>query len=446
MYEELYNNLERRVCSQIGTAISDFVIKDRLTFFGYFLQNVNFYKSKHIPTAGVNFRNMTMNFYYNEEFVSQLNSKQVKFLCLHELFHLLFNHPKRGHGYVHRMANFAMDMIINDIIIEKYCKEIVTKDNEIIKNSIAEFIPGGVLMDSHYDGEKIFELLYSWTNEKYLLWKSIYGESVKTEIIDNLLKPNNKDILSSVKKITKKRHKENEELGIDELTRRFFENDFPSFDEHFWDDIPDDIKRDIVQRNISNLKGIGVNPGESEEILNRLIKKSNNDFIKILKRNVSSLKGFSKISSFRKPNRRELEGVKGKIKKSNVINCILDTSGSMMGSFEFVLSEIFKDEYIINLVQCDAEVKDFVSINNKNKLQKMKIKGLGGTELQPGINYVINKKEIKNNNLVILTDGWTDTLDFSKYNGIKVLILTSEKKCKLSKDYKNVTQIVVPKK
>ena len=168
--------------------------------------------------------------------------------------------------------------------------------------------------------------------------------------------------------------------------------------------------------------------------------------MRLLKRSVSSLKGFSKVKSIKKPNRRGIDGLKGKNKYSNLINCILDTSGSMNGQFELILSEKFKDDYQINLIQCDTDVKNFVRIKNKNEIKKMKIKGLGGTTLQPGIDYINSHKELKGKNMVILTDGYTDSLDFSNSKNAKVLILTVGENCPIAKGGKNVKQFHVEKK
>jgi predicted metal-dependent peptidase len=75
----------------------------------------------------------------------------------------------------------------------------------------------------------------------------------------------------------------------------------------------------------------------------------------------------------------------------------------------------------------------------------MKIKGLGGTTLQPGIDYINSHKGLKGNNLVILTDGYTDSLDFSKAKSNKVLILTTSAESPIASG-KNVKQILVEKK
>jgi len=431
--ELIYNNLNKRTHDKISDCISSLILKDNCVFYGFFLLNVNFYETKYIKTAGVNFRNLKLNFYYNEDFIDSLNEKQVYFLVLHELFHLLFQHPKRGEGYNHKMANVAMDWIINEIILEKY-------------NDIADFIPGGLLMDSNYEGERIFELVYEWLNNKYNKWESKFGKNLKNDLIkDTLSEENDCDNKQCEQNSeNEERKKENEELGIDEQTRRIFENNFPDFDEHFWDDISEEIKREIIKKHVSDLKSRGRITSDIESVLSRLIKKTSNDYLKYIKRSISFLKGFSKLKSIKKPNRKNIQGLKGKNKYSNEINCILDTSGSMSGDFDKVLSEIFKDDFYINLIQCDTEVKSFIRIKNKNELKKIKIKGLGGTVLQPGIDFINSNSQLKRNNLVILTDGYTDCLDFSKNKNSKVLVLTTSQKVPVV-DNKNCKQIILQK-
>lgn len=438
--EEFYNNLIKNTHEKISNCINNFILRDSLMFYGYFLLNVNFYETKKIKTAGVNFRNLKLNFYYNPDFVDSLSEKEVAFLVLHEIFHLLFQHPKRGEGYNHKLANVAMDWIINEIIMNDY-------------ERVSDFIPGGLMMDSNYKDKRIFELVYNWLNEKHQKWKEKYGYEEKSKLIGELLGENNQESNSDKdeeddKRLSdgdkEKRERENEELGIDEQTRTVFENNCSNFDEHFWDDISDEVKKEIIKRHISDLKSRGLVTSDVEETLNKLIKKSENDYLKYLKRSVSFLKGFSKLKSIKKPNRKGVLGLKGKNKYSNEINCILDTSGSMSGDFDKVLSEIFKDDYYINLIQCDADVKSFIKIKSKNELNKMKIKGLGGTVLQPAVDYINSNGKINNNNLVILTDGYTDELNFSQSKNIKVLILSTAAEVPV-KNIKNCRQFILKK-
>jgi predicted metal-dependent peptidase len=114
----------------------------------------------------------------------------------------------------------------------------------------------------------------------------------------------------------------------------------------------------------------------------------------------------------------------------------------MGGDFDRVLSYIFQNDITINLIQNDTEVKSVELIKNKNELKKVLIKGLGGTTLQPAVDLIAEK--YNNFPTVILTDGQTDTLDFSKVKQ-RVLILSVADFCPISGDNGKIKQIKVEK-
>ena len=124
---------------------------------------------------------------------------------------------------------------------------------------------------------------------------------------------------------------------------------------------------------------------------------------------------------------------------------MLDTSGSMGGDFEKVLTYIFQNDIEINLIQCDTEIKKITKIKSMNDLQKMEIKGLGGTTLQPGLNYIADpKNKLHALNTVILTDGYTDSLDFREIKTY-TLILSISEKCPIGHNNGKVKQIIIDK-
>ena len=113
----------------------------------------------------------------------------------------------------------------------------------------------------------------------------------------------------------------------------------------------------------------------------------------------------------------------------------------MGGSFEKVLSYIFQNDIQMNLIQCDAQIQRVLKIKDKRELEKMKISGLGGTVLQPGIDFIVDKKnKIYMYNLVILTDGYTDSLNFKDVR-TKTLILSTCEKCPIAHDNGRVRQV-----
>ena len=192
---------------------------------------------------------------------------------------------------------------------------------------------------------------------------------------------------------------------------------------------------------MTKLKNRGLSSGEVEAILNKL-RKTRRDYLKEIKRTMSShIFGSKKSKTIVRPNRRGIEGLKGNKKYKNEINVILDTSGSMSGSFEKVLSYIFQNDIEMNLVQIDTEVKKVYKITCKKELEKMKIFGLGGTTLTPALKFIADKKnKISIFNTVILTDGCTDSLDFQGIR-TKTLILSTDGKCPIAFDNGKIKQI-----
>ena len=214
-----------------------------------------------------------------------------------------------------------------------------------------------------------------------------------------------------------------------------------TLDAHLGDDIPQELKREIVEAAMTRLKNRGLASGDVEAILNKL-RKTKKDYLKEIKRTMSNhIFGSKKEKTIVRPNRRGIAGLKGTKKYKNEINVLLDTSGSMSGEFEKVLSYIFQNDIQMNLIQCDAQIQQVLKIKDKKQLEKMKIKGLGGTSLMPGIEFMSDKKnKINMYNTVILTDGYTDSLDFSKVK-TKTLILSTATKCPITFDNGRVKQI-----
>jgi predicted metal-dependent peptidase len=112
----------------------------------------------------------------------------------------------------------------------------------------------------------------------------------------------------------------------------------------------------------------------------------------------------------------------------------------MGGTFERCLSYIYRNDIEVNLIEADTEVKWIENIKSKKKLESVKIAGLGGTCLQPAINYVEN--HFNSFNTLIITDGYCDTLDISKLSG-NVLMITIGVDVPIAKSNGRVKQIKV---
>ena len=213
-------------------------------------------------------------------------------------------------------------------------------------------------------------------------------------------------------------------------------------DKHIGDDVPEEMRDAMVKDVMERLAARGLSAGNVETTLNKLRKKRK-DYLKEIKRAVSNMIfGTLKQKTIVKPNRRQISGLKGNRKVKTKINCILDTSGSMGGTFEKVLSYVYRNDIEINLIEADTEVKWIENIKNKRKLETMVIKGLGGTILTPAVELVVD--QFNDFNTVVLTDGYCDSLDLSKIKG-RVLLISIGVKVPISRSNGKVKHIMVEK-
>lgn len=363
-----------------------------------------------------------------------------------------------------------------EFIVGENGEPILDKDGNKMKNPLFGK-NSGLFIPKEYEGEPIFENLYEWLRDKQDEYKKRKEQqegksdnssnSNKNEKGDSYNSSSQSDNSSNSNKSEKGDSSDNSSQSNSSSNSNKSENDEtnngnnipkdsfgnPSYgkfgkngvecqsldsifdsmergeqltlDSHIDDDVPESARKSIVNDFMQRLKNRGLVSGQIENILNKL-RKSKTDYLKEIKRTISHhIFGNTKRKSITKPNRRGIEGIKGKKKYKNVINCILDTSGSMCGDFERVLSFIFQNDIYINLIQIDTEVKAVEDIRSKRDLEKVVIKGMGGTVLQPAVEYInnpVNKLHSFNN--VVLTDGYTDNLDFSQTKG-KTLILTT---------------------
>lgn len=412
-----------------------------LSFFGDIGTRFRFIEAKgkleeQVQTCGVNFSNDGVpNFFFNKNFVESLDEKSMGFVIIHEILHILLSHVRsvEYNKLNPEIANYVEDMIINTIIIKD-----ITNNFENIKLFVQLPTEVGLLTipPEYNDGVRLHTTLYVWLFEEV--------EKRYNEIIDYAKKNNlPHDTLEELKEIilngvpSKKYCVSTKEM-LDNLIIRSGaggksgdcnDSRFGSMtlDSHLEDEegMTEDIKKGLIERLMDELNNIsksrGLDPGDLFTQLGSLYPKKK-DYLKPVKFALNEFVKSIKKSSWTRPNRR-FPDIKGYKKVGVTVNVLLDTSGSMGGEFEKVLSYVLQNNLRLNVIQCDAMVQSHNVINSMGELKKMKINGLGGTELQPGVNYLVEKK-LTNNGTVILTDGYCDRLNFN--GGFKkVLIITT---------------------
>ncbi len=406
-----------------------------LPFYAEFNLGLNFYKKDSIKTCGVNTSATGFNFFYNEQFLDELEQKEVNFIDIHELFHLLFNHPQRTvlGNYDAYQANVVQDMIINYIIwsdidhahveIPKYREQ--KDENGVIINSKYVGKNMTLMVPKEYEGPLLFEALYNWISEEKEKRKKNKSSCSNSE---NEYGPYGKDGI--------------ETFSLDHILDNMDKKNGCWLDSHLEDTIPQDLKDGMIDSLKEKCKNRGIKSSKVEKILDKLHKKRK-DYLSEIKRSMNThILGKNKFKTIVKPSRRGIVGIKGNKKYLSVINCILDTSGSMTGLIEKVLSYVFRNDIALNLILIDAEIQSVQLIRNMRELQKIKLSGYGGTQLNPAIKLVAEK--YNQFATVILSDGFTDSLNFENIKG-KVLIISADKKCPISKDNGKIKQIIVDK-
>lgn len=451
----IIKNIHEKLMNCIQALLID--TKYSMPYYGEFNLHINFHEQETIGTCAVNVTPKGMNFMYSSKFLNELSQRESNFVLLHEDFHLLFAHPKRTvtGQYDHKLANIAQDMIINHVIWEDINHSIIEIPKDKSGKNMALFVP------KEYTGKLIFEELYEWLNDEKEKWQKQKKEGSKCDKCDGSGKDENGDPCpdcdgtgqkdgkdSSGKKAYGPYGKNPSKEGGDTIdtwsTEQIFqdiENGSGEYlDKHIGDDVPEEMRDAMVKDVMDRLAARGLSSGNVESTLNKLRKKRK-DYLKEIKRAVSNIVfGTVKQKTIVKPNRRQIAGLKGNRKVKTKINCILDTSGSMGGTFERVLSYIYRSDIEVNLLEADTEVKWIENIKHKRKLESLKIKGLGGTCLQPAIDMVA--EQFNNYNTVVLTDGYCDTLDLSKIKG-RVLMITIGVKVPISRSNGKVKQIMV---
>lgn len=482
----IVKNIHEKLLNSIQTMLID--TKVNLPYYGHFNLHVNFHESDSIGTCGVNVSSKGMNFFYSPKFLEDISQKETNFITLHEDFHLLFNHPRRTMAgqYDHKMANIAQDMIINHIIWEDISHAFVEIPKDKSGKNMALFVP------KEYTGKLIFEELYEWLKEEKEKWQKSNQCQSQCQSCNGTGKKQDKNKSGqgqqqgqdgqdqqqgqgsggsgqqdqdpctdcngtgnqggkdstgkpSYGPYGKNPSKDGESMDTwskEQIFQDMENNEGQYLDVHMTDDVPEEMREAMVRDVMERLQSRGFSSGNIETTLNKL-RKQRKDYLKEIKRSVSNLIfGTKKQKTIVKPNRRGISGLKGNRKVKTKINVILDTSGSMggQGTFERVLSYVYQNDIEINFIQGDTEVKWVENFKKKRQLETMKIHGLGGTVLQPSINHVV--ENFNDFNTVMLTDGYCDSLDFSKVKGA-VLVISVGTPVPITKTNGKVKQITI---
>lgn len=394
-------------------------------YYYEFLMMVSFHEAtddEEIPTAAVCADRRGLHLIWNRKFIDSLDISQIRFLLMHEVSHLLSRHTIRtaAKNFDHLKANITQDMIINDLILAEYTNKEYIKEPSIDLCRVPK----------EYNQEWVFERLYAWLQERADKADKEKGEGNGGE---------------------GDQEGDGKGMSQDDLVNKIFSNKRGKkaarkilIDEHIDSEESEKWMGTHSDTIKNTLKVRGIQEGNMIKRIAELFK-TKKDYLKEIKKQYQMLKGLGNPrSTYTKPNKKSTHSVtfKGHKKEKTEINVVLDTSGSMWSdnAIEKILNVIFQDNVEMNLQMIDTTIKPLVKLRTKKDLMKIDVRGGGGTELQPAINFFVESK--KHLPMVVLTDGYTDTLNFSHYKS-KCLIISSDQECPISSHNGNVKQIIV---
>jgi predicted metal-dependent peptidase len=338
-------------------------------FYGFFLIMLNKQWSARIPTACVGKNGINYQLLINPEFWASLSDEHRKGLIKHELLHIAFNHLSFYFSFRnHELANIAMDMEINQFIDTKNLPE------------------GGITLSSYPELN-----LDAKAGSRYY-YKHLEKAKKDKDEKDTSGSPAMDDLLDSIEK---------GESPVDHSNWEEFEN-MSDIEKKLIEHQTQTLLRKIKEQT---LKKQGVVPGEIADLikLEEVLKPKFNWRAYIRRFTGVSTKTFTRKTR-RKENKKFPESAGIKIKTRQKMLLAIDTSGSVNNSelTEF-MNEIFhlhKAGADIVIIQCDTKINSIAPYKGKFELE---VKGRGGTEFDPVLNYYMEHPEFTS--LIYFTDG-----------------------------------------
>ena len=150
-------------------------------FLLYILNAIPFSFNKEIKTAATN----GYEIFINKEFYEKLSVEDLTFVIIHELMHILYEHPKRAIGKDAIYYNVASDIVINDSLINGRRYQLKFKISEDLKPVLGEQFD---IDGFRYSSEQIYDYLVKKApkseliklfgfSDNHTLWKDFKGLS-----------------------------------------------------------------------------------------------------------------------------------------------------------------------------------------------------------------------------------------------------------------------------
>lgn len=341
-------------------------------FYGIFMSTLNKVVRKDVPTAGVSKHNINYQLALNEEFWNSLDNDKKKIgLLKHELLHICFNHLEDRDWYPnHELHNIAADLEINQYLALEYHP---TPDIILLSSFPELNLPA-------FAGTKVYYELLQKALDK---GSSPSLQEMMDALTGNIDGDGNGGLHPTWKEFD----------GMSEADAKLAKAQI----EH-------QIKGII---NEHKNQGRGFVPSELQSWIDSMFedRAPAYDWKAYFRRFFSSSSKIYTKKTRRKLNKRFSENPALKIKPKKNVLVGVDTSGSVsekdLIEFFSEIQHMYKTGVTITVAEGDADIHNVYEY--KGKMPDF-VKGRGGTDMNPFIEYFNKHKEF--NSLIILTDGY----------------------------------------
>ena len=344
---------------------------DTEQFYARLFFQVGRFEDKKCPTMGVGIQDRKLRLVYNPDFLEKISTNCAVNVLKHEAFHFINKHIFRSEGMKTknmlevRKENIAMDCSINQYLD-------VNAINEV----------GGITLDNFKKLVRNDKLLPKMTYEYYL------------------------DALNNEQKRREEEQKNGEGSGAEGLSDelgKYEMDDHGQFSE--LDALDQAMLEDKIQKTMEASSQAGNLPSEIEDLLKNMRKPKVN-WQRELRIFIGDKVRSDRKSTRSKRNRRYGLVFAGSKKdyKAKILT-VIDTSGSMSEShINTCLSEVYgiyknTPNLELDIVECDTKIQHVFTYKGE---ESFKVKGRGGTEFQPALDYA---KANRYDGIIFLTDG-----------------------------------------
>ena len=349
------------------------------------------------------------NVYYCKDFVDKLTDEELKGVIAHELGHLIYLTQLRQGNRDKDGFNIASDIAINSLLTRDNFtlpKGVLVPDyNDEIKTGFGKSIK----KCSELIAEEIYDKLPKLTIDKngFIYAETGSGKNKKKEKIGEMLD-------GHIKGKGKGKDGKGKGIELSEAEKREIEQNW----------------KEKLTEAYTTAKMKGNVPAGIERILGKLDENKIN-WRTILQRYIMNSMTYD--YTWQKPSKKSISI--GEYTPSELKECIeviigIDTSGSISKSdLTDFLSEIigmaraFQGRIKMTLIPCDCKIQEIYEIENGNIERiknEVKIKGGGGTEFKPVIDWIEeNKPDTKL--LIYLSDGYGEKVEKQPYDILWVL-------------------------